>query len=267
MFGPQAATHSAILFSISARSGRAPRSTIKRPNVRSLLRENHCEIRDSSHPGAGRDTLDFTHSCPAIKDCLPDTKENMLSRIILLLSACLFCGCVSPTRLAAPKSPNSWETERFTVRFHAGPRSLEDQKTTSWYEVIPTRLGSKGRLIVRSEHSTGGFACVNHPAPANHIKVLPDSKSEALVIQETIPNDCGPCTNYIWIRSDGPKTFNHSYLQIPERPTGASDGNGSEFPEVVSIRDGRLTYRYSTGSAITVEAGSLPSAQEPTPPG
>lgn len=191
----------------------------------------------------------------------------MLSRIILLLLAFLVGGCASKPRLAAPTSPSSWGTERFTVRFLAGSRSLGGRKTASRYEVIPIRLGSSGRLMVSSAHSTDGFETVNHRAPTHYIKVLPDSKSEALVIQETIPNDCGPCTNYIWIRPDGPTTFVHSYLLLPERATGATGGMDSEFPEIVSLRNGRLTYRYSTGSAITVEAGSAPSAGEPTPPG
>jgi hypothetical protein len=186
---------------------------------------------------------------------------------ILLLAPCVVVGCVSTVRLAAPTSSSSWATERFTVRFFAGPRSFEDQKTTSRYEVVPMRLGSQVRLIVSSAHSTGGFESVNNPAPTNYIKILPDSTSEALMIQETIPNDCGPCTNYIWIRPDSPTTFIHSYLQLPERATGAPGGIDSEFPEVLSLRGGNLTYRYSTGSATTVEAGSLASAQEPTPPG
>jgi len=192
---------------------------------------------------------------------------RILSRAILLLSACVVGGCVSTNRLAAPTSSSSWETERFTVRFFAGPRSFEDQKSTSRYEVVPTRLGSRGRLIVSSAHSTGGFESVTNPAPTNYIKVLPDAKSEALIIQETIPNDCGPCTNYIWIRPDRSTTLTHSYLQLPSRTSGDSRGIDYEFPEVVSLRNGKLTYRYSTGSAITVEAESVPCSQEPTPPG
>jgi hypothetical protein len=186
---------------------------------------------------------------------------------ILLLSAYVVGGCVSTSQLAPSAGSSSWKSEGFSVQFFAGPKSFEDQKSTSRYEVIPTRLGSIGRLIVSSAHSTGGFESVTNPAPTNYIKVLPDSKSEALIIQETIPNDCGPCTNYIWIRPDGPTRFTHSYLQLPSRTTGPPGGIDYEFPEVVSLHNGQLTYRYTKGSAITVRAELVPGAKEPTPPG
>ena len=192
---------------------------------------------------------------------------TILTRTTLLLSTCLFIGCASTSRFTPATTSSSWETEHFTVRFFAGPGSLEEQKTASFYEVIPTRLGNSGRSILSSAHSTGGFGSVINPAPAHYIKLLPDSTSEALIIQETIPNDCCPCNNYIWIRPTSATTFTHSYLQLPPRALQEPSGVDFELPEVVSLKNGTLTYQYSTGPSVTVQADSLPASNEPSPPG
>lgn len=123
------------------------------------------------------------------------------------------------------------------------------------------------RMKIRSEQSTSGFDSVMNPTPSNYIKVLPDSKSEALIIHETVPSDCSPYANYIWIRRDGLTVFAHSYLQLPSRPLGDSSEIEYELPEIVSLHDGVLTYKFSTGSAIKVDVASLPSEKQPTPPG
>lgn len=133
--------------------------------------------------------------------------------------------------------------------------------------MIPTRLGEAGRLIIASEHSTGGFASATNPEPENHIAVFQDAEAEAVLIQETIPNDCGPCTNYLWIRPAGPTAFTNSYLQLPERSRGDHQGIDSEFPDVLSLRDGVLSYRYSSGPKVTVKVDSVPTSPAPTPPG
>lgn len=187
--------------------------------------------------------------------------------LISLVPALALMSCATPGSFATSIGPESWESEHFTVRFFAGSRSFEDHKSSSYYEVIPTRLGPNSRIIASSAHTTSGFAGTTNPEPRNYIKVLSDSDSEALIIQETIPNDCGPCTNYIWIRPDSQATFTHSYLQLPELGMGATDAIDSEFPEVMSLKDGQLTYRYSKGAAITANAASIPAKPEPTPPG
>jgi len=175
--------------------------------------------------------------------------------------------CASKDQALAPTSPTTWETEHFYVRFIAGPRSPATGKSSSRYQVTSSRLGSSTRLEIESEHSTGGFESVTNPEPSNYIRLLEDPRTEALLIQETIPNDCGPCSNYIWIRPAGANALASSYLNLPERSDGTNQGIDSAFPEVTSLRNGTLTYRYPKGPPTKAKIDRLPTLQSPTPPG
>lgn len=187
--------------------------------------------------------------------------------VVLLLGAVGLSGCASRDQLLAPSSPTAWEAEDFTVRFVAGQRTFGTGYPPSRYEVTPSRLGKSGQLTIGSQHSTGGFGAVVNPAPANYIRILQDPHAESLLIQETIPNDCGPCSNYIWIRPAGSDAFTFTYLQLPERSSGTGNGIDSEFPDVVSLRGGTLTYQYPTGSPVRSKIERIPTLKGPTPPG
>lgn len=188
------------------------------------------------------------------------------SALSTLIPIYVLCGCTAPSLSVTPISSSSWKSEHFNVRFI--PREITDgrERSTSRYEITPTRPGTE-QLFASSAQTISGFNTVTNPAPSNYIKVFADAHSEALIIQEVIPNDCAPCTNYIWVRPASSTKFTHSYLQLPSRGLDDPASIEYEMPKVVTIRKGQLTYKYSKGKHITVNLDQIPTSSEPTNPG
>ncbi len=69
-----------------------------------------------------------------------------------------------------------------------------------------------------------------------------------MLIQEEIPNDCGPCTNYILV-TVREEEMDYEYLNIPGNEKSASPVG--ENAQVVNISDSEVTYKYSKGPTRT----------------
>jgi hypothetical protein len=120
---------------------------------------------------------------------------------------------------------------------------------------------------MESAHTLGGFGCVTNGDPKNWIRVVQDHNGSALLIEEEIPNDCGPCSNYLWVHLDSNGFIEGEYLQLPSKATGLPGGIDYEYPRVRSLDGDILSYSYSIGDSIAKRIGQIEKARRPTPPG
>ena len=180
----------------------------------------------------------------------------------------LLVGCATPIPPRG-KSPTSaeWRKGDFQVRFQAGPRGQEG-RSSSFYEITHAATGQEERRIVmESAHSLGGFGSVTNGDPRNWIRIVQDPSGRALLIEEEIPNDCGPCSNYLWIHLDSKSVVEGEYLRLPSRVTGPPGGIDYEYPKVRSLEGDVLRYDYRKGAGVTKRLDQLEKIDHPTPPG
>lgn len=185
-----------------------------------------------------------------------------------LAGAIFLSGCAS-TIPRPGKSPATaeWRKGDFQVRFQAGPRGREED-SASFYEITHAAAGHGERCIVmESAHSLGGFGSVTNGDPRNWIRVVQESNGRALLIEEEIPNDCGPCSNYLWVHLDSKGLLQGEFLLLPSKVTGPPGGIDHEYPKVRSLDGDVLTFGYSTGADLTERLGRIEKSDRPTPPG
>jgi hypothetical protein len=130
-----------------------------------------------------------------------------------------------------------------------------------------TRQQQERELVMESAHSDGGFNSVTNGDPKEWIRIIPDSNGRALLIEEEIPNDCGPCSNYLWVHLDAHGFLEGTYLQLPSEASGHTGGIDYEYPKVRSLESNVLRYDYSRGAAVTTRIDSLVKTDRPQPPG
>jgi hypothetical protein len=185
-----------------------------------------------------------------------------------LAGAMLLAGCA--TTIPRPEKPPAtaeWTKGDFHVRFQAGPRGQEDG-AASFYKITHAAAGrGEQSIVMESAHSLGGFGSVTNGDPRNWIRLVQESKGRALMIEEEIPNDCGPCSNYLWIHLDSKGLLQGEFLRLPSEVTGPPGGIDHEYPEVKSLDGDFLRFGYSTGADLTERLGRIEKSDRPTPPG
>ena len=178
-------------------------------------------------------------------------------------------GCANSNRPSATNAASTeWKIGDFGVHFQAGPRGHED-RSYSYYQISYTASGEQEReLVMESAHTLGGFNCVTNGEPKNWIRVVQDPNGKALLIEEEIPNDCGPCSNYLWVHLDSNGFVEGTYLRLPSKVTGPpGEGIDYEYPRVRSLEGNVLRYSYSVGAPVTKQIDQIEKSSRPTPPG
>jgi hypothetical protein len=121
---------------------------------------------------------------------------------------------------------------------------------------------------MESAHTLEGFNSRTHGDPKNWIRIIEDSNGRALLIEENIPNDCGPCMNYVFIHLDSNGLLDGEYLKLPTKVTGpAYYPINYSYPKVRSLDGDVLRYDYSTGGTVTKRIDQIEKSDRPTPPG
>lgn len=181
---------------------------------------------------------------------------------------CLLSGCATliPRGAVVPPSAEWWAGD-FHVRFQAGSRGLEDG-ASSMYEITHAPQGRIGRRqVMASAHSIEGLQSVTNGDPRAWIRIIEDPAGGALLIEEEIPNDCGPCTNDLWVRVDAEGSISGEYLELPSKVTGPAGGIDYEYPKVLSLEGEVLRYSYSTGPVTVMPIARIVKSDRPKPPG
>lgn len=172
------------------------------------------------------------------------------------------CGTSNPPVVDAPVMAK-WDMASFRVQFRAGEKGVNG-KTNSSYEI--THLTPKDSLVLESAHTIDGFKSVTNSHPKNWIRLIEDSEGNALLIEEEIPNDCGPCSNYLFVSLDSKGHVVGTYLRLPSEKTGEHGGINYEYPKVRSLDGDVLRYEYSSGSVVSKSVDRIEKANEPMSP-
>jgi len=185
----------------------------------------------------------------------------------VILLAFLLIGCANSNRPSATNAASTeWKIGDFGVRFQAGPRGQED-RSYSYYRISQKAAGQQEReLVMESAHTLGGFGSVTNGDPKNWIRIVQDPSGRALLIEEEIPNDCGPCSNYLWVHLDTNGFIEGTYLRLPSKVTGIpGEGIDYEYPTALSLDGNTLRYRYSVGSPVTKRIDQIEKSVRPMP--
>ncbi len=185
-----------------------------------------------------------------------------------ILLAFSIIGCATPNRPSATKAASAeWKIGDFAVRFQAGPRGQED-RSYFYYRISQETAGQQERkLVIASAHTLEGFRSVTNCDPKNWIRIVQDPSGRALLIEEEIPNDCGPCSNFLWVYLDANGFIEGTYLRLPSKVTGPPGGIDYEYPKVRSLDGNVLRYDYTVGATVTELIDQIQKGDRPMPPG
>jgi hypothetical protein len=120
---------------------------------------------------------------------------------------------------------------------------------------------------MESAHSEDGFQSVTNPSPRDWIRIVEDANGNAILIEEEVPNDVGPCSNYLWVRLDRYGFLRGEYLRLPSASTGSTGGIHYEYPRVRTLSGEMLTYEFTGGERIQKKLHEIEKAERPMPPG
>lgn len=192
---------------------------------------------------------------------------GFIAGTFLLIFALSGCAMIVP-RSERSSTTSEWKKGNFHVRFQAGPRA-QDGRTYSFYEITYTSVSQQEQeLVMGSAHSTWPFVGSGiDSSPDEFIRVIADPNGKALLIEERIPNDCGPCSNYLWVHLDTNEFMQGTYLQLPYKVIGPPREFDYEFPKVRSLDDDILRYDYTVGATVTKRIDQIEKSNLPTPPG
>jgi hypothetical protein len=179
-------------------------------------------------------------------------------------------GCQTVPKLGestSTQAPTRLIDQKFSVSLSLG-RRIDFSKTHSTYQIEALR-GIASHITIPSALSLESIQTLDDPDLSKLWKTVVDEEDHAatrLLIEEDVPNDCGPCKNYAWITRKPNGAFECRFLTLPERTTG-SGGIDYEFPTVTRLSASTLTMNYSDGKEFTVNIDSLPKKATPTHPG
>jgi hypothetical protein len=179
-----------------------------------------------------------------------------LSQIFVCFGvATVLFGCATNPvqRDRTTNASHTWKLDKFVIQFQAGPKSERAGHpfSHSFYQVsrkferydVPTNLGIESAMDIQH------FQWNPNAQPTDCIKLFTSRSGNTLLIEENIPNDCGPCWNHILVVADA-DGMEYEYLNLPSRVTKRTEVFGFD-PKVTSIGDTQITYRYEDGTTIT----------------
>ena len=99
------------------------------------------------------------------------------------------------------------------------------------------------------------------------IRILASASGSTIAIEEEVPNDCSPCSNYILLKP-GPGKTSFKYIRPPEPPAAGQKKDVYDAePRIISLSDDLIRFRYSTGYEREEKIEDLKVEARPTFPG
>jgi hypothetical protein len=192
----------------------------------------------------------------------------IVATAVLLCAILVACApsAPDPGKAKATATTSEWKKGDFQVLFQAGPGG-ESGKSFSYYEINHAPPGQQKRSLVKeSAHTLEGLSCVTTGHPTNWIRIIPDPSGKALLIEEEIPNECGPCSNYLWVHLGDDDSVEGTYLRLPSKTIGPPGGIDYQYPKVASLEGRVVKYDYTQGETVTQHMDQIEKSDSPTPP-
>ena len=205
----------------------------------------------------------------------------------LLVFVLLLAGCSTPKpRSEEPtqsvsetvgETTHSWKLGHYQIRFAAGPtKPLAEggQMSFSTYSVIYQKEGEVPLTEVASSAMDIDML-VHSPRLelTDHIGVWASPLERWLLIKEDVPNDCGPCANFVLFeRLDEELKVTYPRLptwQPPVKPIkgGAIPPIWSEYPEIIKITEDEIEFQFSNKLPQSIKIRDAPKKEGVTFPG
>lgn len=189
--------------------------------------------------------------------CLPRTNSCAAAILVLVLSGCV----PGPSSVS---SDRRLSTANFVVTLMGEDR---DQAGIGefFYRVTKKDAAQDPHFV------PSGFLWLSLPLK-EHVRLIESSDGRHLLIEEDIPNDCWMHKNYI-IVSNGSRSLQHGYLDVPEAPHEGIPGPGGvpKAPDdpstILSLDGGVLTFRYANGTVERRKLDRIRKMSRPHPPG
>ncbi len=167
-----------------------------------------------------------------------------------LLSLLFFSSCASIPQAAPKNTSATWKVAPFSVSFQAGPHANTEEKHRSFscyrIERKLAKFTHLSSLVLESALSSDSFSSPNDKL-SDFISIYASATGNSLLIQEIVPNDCAPCSNYLLVQVIDDELIYH-YLELPTIQPSETD---YENAYVTAISDKDVTYRYSNGTRGT----------------
>lgn len=179
-----------------------------------------------------------------------------LSKAVAFMAGVAFLtGCAA--QLDHPSIPENasarWKKGDFSIVFRAGPKPFGEEKSYSSFEISRQFEGLSGptSIVVESPQDIAYFRWSQKNKPTDFIKLMLSDSGLTLLIEEAVPNDCAPCTNYILVWADERgRQLDAEYLAFPPGKTAPGDIFPDQ-PEIAKLTDTDVTFRYRDGTIRT----------------
>ena len=184
-------------------------------------------------------------------------------------------GCASPPdQHSAPKNASSrWQKGAFSIVFQAGPVSFEEDRSFSSFEISRQfeRLSVPTTIVVESPQNIDHFRWIPTSTPSGYINFFLSDSGLTMLIEETVPNECAPCTNYILVRADEKdatgRQLTSVYLSFPAGKVSVR-GTFPDEAKITELTDTHVSYCYPDGTKKTQRFKALiKPTQRPRFPG
>ena len=199
----------------------------------------------------------------------------LLKAVALLAAVAFLTGCAA--QLDHPSIPENasarWKKGDFSVVFRAGPKPFGEGKSYSSFEIsrqFPEMSGPT-TIVAESPQDIEWFRRSPKQRPSDFTKFFVSDSGMTLLIEETVPNEIAPCTNYILVRADEKdergRQLDYQYLAFPAGKS-VPGTIWREEAEVTKLTDSDITYRYRNGRVMTQPFKALTKPeQRPSFPG
>jgi hypothetical protein len=206
----------------------------------------------------------------------------------LLYAVALLTGCAAPKPVSPQPSveqvlqqtgetTHAWKMGRYQVRFAAGPIQYFREgglKSFSTYSVL---YQEEGRAAITEVAGSAMDIDILIHSPNLHIadciSVWTSPSEKWLLIKEDVPNDCGPCVNYILFERLA-EEFKFSYLKLPtwQPPVKSLKGGVippvfAENPTILKLTDEEIEYHFSDKKPQRIKIRDAPKKEGVTFPG
>lgn len=196
----------------------------------------------------------------------------VIPALAIILSACTVSEktAENPGSLRAGPdslSTHTWHLGSYQVRFAAGPHQRMSDGATQSFSTYSVMYKKDGQAPV-TEVALSGMDIENFVydpglKATDFAKVFVSPSEKYLLISEDVPNDGGPCSNFILFELVGEK-FRTSYLKMPTQRPSAKTGQlvmiYNTPPSIRDITDEEIKFSHFGKKAESLPIQEIPKA-------